>query len=74
MSKKLSNSADEIFFQVQNALQAAEELGGTDGTDDYLALMQKVAKYAVLCHNAANSERGCGEVGPSLELTLSEAP
>jgi hypothetical protein len=68
MSNKLSPAALEIYFRVQNALQAAEELGGTDGTDDYLALMEKVATLAVMLRNTANEERGCGEVLPPLHL------
>jgi hypothetical protein len=69
MSNKLSLVAAEILNRVKDALQAAEELGGTDGTDDYLALMEEVATLAVEQHNAANSERGCGEVGYFLRLT-----
>ena len=71
---KLSLSAESIYHRVLNALQDAEELGGTDGTNDYLDLMKKIAEEAVERHTAANFERGCGEVGPSLLLTEHAAP
>lgn len=73
MSNKLSPGAEEILNQVLAAMQDAEELGGTDGTDDYLALMERIAEEAVKRHSAANSERGCGEVGPEIRLTKIDA-
>jgi hypothetical protein len=54
----LSPSAAEILDNVITALQPAEELGGVDGTDEYIALMEAVAIYALNCRNTADSERG----------------
>ena len=58
MSKKLSPSAAEILDSVITALQPAEELGGVADTDDYVALMEAVATFALNCRNTANYERG----------------
>jgi hypothetical protein len=58
MSKKLSPSATDILNQVKAALQPAEELGGVDGTSDYIALMEAVAFYAVGCLNTAVRQEG----------------
>ena len=66
----ISNSAATILTQVMNALQNAEELGGTADTEDYLNLMHQVATLAVHLHNTANSERTDGEVRPDLSVVL----
>jgi hypothetical protein len=58
MTKKLSPSAAEILDNVITALQPAEELGGVADTDDYIALMEAVATFALNCRNTANNERG----------------
>lgn len=61
MSKKLSYYAADILDRVETALLAAEELGGTVDTDDYLLLMEKVATLAAERYNAAAEPRGFGE-------------
>lgn len=61
MSKKLSPEALNILDRVISVLQDADELGGTEDTDDYLRLMEMVATLAANHYNAAAATRGYGE-------------
>lgn len=38
----LSPGAQWVLDEVIGAMQNAEEMGGTDGTDDYVALMERI--------------------------------
>lgn len=72
MSKeiRLSLNAFRILKDVENAMQDAEEMGGADGTNDYLKLMLAIGKMVKERYDAANNERGCGEVGDDFVTEL----
>jgi hypothetical protein len=64
MSNTPSRFSTNLINHIKATLQEAEELGATSSVEDYLFLMESVAKYAIECHNNAviNMEGDAGQL------------